>query len=116
LPMLNCTEARRVDKTVIKPGALSIRAFMKRFRNHGVCNRTICHIHYLLTFRVFQDSEGPVLSYDPLPPLDSVNLYVRPQRPKMHEQSNAFTMFFRSLLPNFNINEAAPVVDGLQLM
>jgi hypothetical protein len=70
----------------------------------------------MVIFCVFQDSEGPILSYDPLPPLDSVNLYVRPQRPKMFEHSNAFTMFFRSLLPNFNINEPAPVVDGLQLM
>lgn len=65
---------------------------------------------------VTEDSEGSILSYDPLPPLDSVNLYMHPQRPKMYEHSNAFTVFFRSLLPNFNINEPAPAVDGLQLM
>ncbi|KDR12891.1 transcription factor 25 [Zootermopsis nevadensis] len=69
-----------------------------------------------VTATVTDDSAGPILSYDPLPPPDSVNLYVRPQRPKMYEHSSAFTMFFRSLLPNFNINEPVPAVDGLQLM
>ncbi|XP_069701735.1 ribosome quality control complex subunit TCF25 [Periplaneta americana] len=62
------------------------------------------------------ESDGPILSYDPLPPVDSINLYVRPQRTRMYEHSSPFTMFFRSILPNFNINEPAPAVDGLQLM
>ncbi|KAG8224133.1 hypothetical protein J437_LFUL001827 [Ladona fulva] len=53
------------------------------------------------------DIQGPVLSFDPLPPVDSINLYVRPQRPRAHENSNTFSMFFRSILPNFNINELA---------
>ncbi|XP_046391016.1 transcription factor 25 [Ischnura elegans] len=53
------------------------------------------------------DLQGPLLSFDPLPPPDSINLYTRPQRTRAHENSNAFSMFFRSILPNFNINEPA---------
>ncbi|PSN57953.1 Transcription factor 25, partial [Blattella germanica] len=63
-----------------------------------------------------EDIDGPMLSYDPLPPANSTRLYTRPRRPRLYEHSNTFTMFFRSLLPNFNINEPVPAVDGLQLM
>lgn len=64
-----------------------------------------------------EDADGPVLSYDPLPPLDSINLYTRPRQPRLYEHSNAFTMFFRSILPNFNMDApVVPAVDGLQLM
>lgn len=47
----------------------------------------------------------PVLSFDPLPPIDSINLYNRPQRPRVAgSNSTAVGIFFRSLLPNFNAN------------
>lgn len=62
------------------------------------------------------DLQGPLLSFDPLPPVDSINLYTRPQRTRAHENSNAFSIFFRSILPTFNMNdparEFAQPVDG----
>jgi len=106
--MLRWGEARWVYKTIT--GDIS---------HSNICQeveKPLVYVIKLVKFLVFQDSEGPILSYDPLPPLDSINLYVRPQRPKIYEHSNAFTMFFRSLLPNFNISEPAPGVDGLHLM
>ncbi|OWF35632.1 transcription factor 25-like [Mizuhopecten yessoensis] len=48
-----------------------------------------------------------VLSYDPLPPLDSVCGYNRPERPRAVEDAGALSTFFRSLLPNFNVDEPA---------
>ncbi|XP_049827911.1 transcription factor 25 isoform X1 [Schistocerca gregaria] len=54
------------------------------------------------------DVQGPVLSFDPFPPLDSIDIYTRPQRLRSaYERSNAFSMFFRSLMPNFNLNQPA---------
>ncbi|XP_076449489.1 ribosome quality control complex subunit TCF25-like [Babylonia areolata] len=46
----------------------------------------------------------PVLTYDPLPPLDAIVSYSRPERPRMNteEGENMLSLFLRSLLPNFN--------------
>lgn len=52
-----------------------------------------------------QETE-PIVMYDPLPPFDSINIY---ERPTMTTPSNSlpdaspFSMFFQSLLPNFNV-------------
>lgn len=52
-----------------------------------------------------QETE-PIVMYDPLPPFDSINIY---ERPTMTMPSNSlpdaspFSMFFQSLLPNFNV-------------
>ncbi|XP_065340572.1 ribosome quality control complex subunit TCF25 [Cloeon dipterum] len=55
------------------------------------------------------DSTGPVMSFDPLPPADSINLYERPRRPRTATVDNAgaLSLFFRSLLPTYNANEPA---------
>ncbi|XP_054275813.1 transcription factor 25 [Macrosteles quadrilineatus] len=55
-------------------------------------------------------SQSPVLSFDPLPPVDSINLYNRPPRLLYHDNGNAFSVFLRSFMPNFNVN--APASDG----
>lgn len=82
-----------------------------------------------------KDTE-PILMYDPLPPTDTINIYTRysvlfvkifnvcfttkccdqifasrPNMPSRVLQSRSpFSMFFQSLLPNFNIQEfAAPI-------
>lgn len=58
----------------------------------------------LATF-INQEAE-PIVMYDPLPPSDSINIY---ERPTMATTSNSlpdaspFSMFFQSLLPNFNV-------------
>lgn len=75
-----------------------------------------------------KDTE-PILMYDPLPPIDSINIYNRycfnyTTKPKnlFHKysfspsmtsasrvlmDSSPFSMFFQSLLPNFNVQELA---------
>lgn len=48
----------------------------------------------------------PVLMYDPLPPLDTINIYSRPSiSPTTRNMINAspFSMFFQSLLPSFSL-------------
>lgn len=49
--------------------------------------------------------DDSILSYDPLPPRDSENLYVPVVRPRRHEDSSMAYLFLRSLLPDFNANE-----------
>ncbi|XP_064393566.1 ribosome quality control complex subunit TCF25-like [Halichondria panicea] len=49
--------------------------------------------------------ESAILSYDPLPPTDSVSAYTRPPRrllPAGAEDENPFMLFLRSMLPTFN--------------
>lgn len=57
-----------------------------------------------------KDTE-PILMYDPLPPLDSINVYQKPgsSRPGGRQLPDAspFSMFFQSLLPTFNVQEQA---------
>lgn len=51
----------------------------------------------------------PVLMYDPLPPLDTINIYSRPSiSPTTRTLINAspFSMFFQSLLPSFSMQQA----------
>ncbi|XP_061196986.1 ribosome quality control complex subunit TCF25-like [Saccostrea echinata] len=55
-----------------------------------------------------------VLSYDPLPPLDSVSAYQRPDRQRRPQEGNTLALFLRSLLPNFNPNEPPPVNEGAE--
>lgn len=49
----------------------------------------------------------PVLSFDPLPPLDSVVSYTRPERTHRPSNGGTLSLFFRSLLPNFNLQDEA---------
>ncbi|MEE6499778.1 hypothetical protein FKM82_003582, partial [Ascaphus truei] len=45
----------------------------------------------------------PVLGFDPLPPLDSIVSYTRPERTDRPSNEGTLSLFFRSLLPNFNM-------------
>uniref|UniRef100_A0A8D3D133 Transcription factor 25 (basic helix-loop-helix) n=1 Tax=Scophthalmus maximus TaxID=52904 RepID=A0A8D3D133_SCOMX len=48
----------------------------------------------------------PVMGFDPLPPLDSVISYTRPERQHVGASNEStLSLFFRSLLPNFNLQE-----------
>ena len=56
-----------------------------------------------------------ILAWDALPPLNSINTYVAPDRqPTVIDDPSALRMFFRSLLPNFNPADPAAVagLDG----
>ncbi|KAL1379030.1 hypothetical protein pipiens_000509, partial [Culex pipiens pipiens] len=60
----------------------------------------------------------PVLMYDPLPPLDSINIYTRPAiSPTTRTMINAspFSMFFQSLLPSFSLQQPGGAGVGQQL-
>ncbi|NXP44744.1 TCF25 factor, partial [Heliornis fulica] len=45
----------------------------------------------------------PVLGFDPLPPLDSIISYTRPERTTRPSNESTLSLFFQSLLPNFNL-------------
>ncbi|XP_063441257.1 ribosome quality control complex subunit TCF25-like [Mytilus trossulus] len=56
-----------------------------------------------------------VVSYDPLPPTDSIAAYESPQRTRrINQESSTLTNFFRSLMPNFNLDEPAAPVQPAQ--
>ncbi|KAG9474946.1 hypothetical protein GDO78_003420 [Eleutherodactylus coqui] len=59
-------------------------------------------------------SSQPVLSFDPVPPLNSVVSYTRPERTHRPSNEGTLSLFFRSLLPNFNLQgeAAAEGEDG----
>ncbi|XP_069491664.1 ribosome quality control complex subunit TCF25 [Ambystoma mexicanum] len=52
-----------------------------------------------------------VMGFDPLPPLDSISSYTRPERPNRPTNESTISLFFRSLLPNFNL-QGEPRQDG----
>ncbi|TSZ97524.1 Transcription factor 25 [Bagarius yarrelli] len=58
----------------------------------------------------------PVMSYDPLPPLDAVVSYSRPERenPRASNEST-LSLLFRSLLPNFNLQGGQRAEDDLEV-
>ena len=61
-----------------------------------------------------QMKDVAILAWDPLPPLNSINTYVAPERQSTNiDDPSALRMFFRSLLPNFNPDDPLPAaVDG----
>uniref|UniRef100_A0A287DBW9 Transcription factor 25 n=2 Tax=Ictidomys tridecemlineatus TaxID=43179 RepID=A0A287DBW9_ICTTR len=44
-----------------------------------------------------------VMGFDPLPPLDTIYSYVRPERLSPVSHGNMVALFFRSLLPNYTV-------------
>ncbi|XP_078066857.1 ribosome quality control complex subunit TCF25 [Mustelus asterias] len=55
----------------------------------------------------------PVMGYDPLPPLDGIVTYSRPERVTQAADGSTLSLFFRSLLPNFNLQEdRRPNMEG----
>ncbi|XP_057609269.1 transcription factor 25 isoform X2 [Chionomys nivalis] len=46
-----------------------------------------------------------VMGFDPLPPLDTIYSYVRPERLSPVSHGNTIALFFRSLLPNYSTEE-----------
>lgn len=59
-----------------------------------------------------EEYHAPVLNFDPLPPLDSIDLYTRPVRTRAVGNDGPLAIFFRSLMPTFNINQVAPDEPG----
>lgn len=52
-----------------------------------------------------QETE-PIVMYDPLPPPDTINIYERPTLSapsRLLPDASPLSMFFQSLLPNFNV-------------
>ncbi|KAJ8951267.1 hypothetical protein NQ318_008170 [Aromia moschata] len=97
-PIVKDYEAKRI-KRYIGPLPLSIARHILLSDLKGVSPLT-------------EESSGPVLSFDPLPPKDSINLYTRPRRPLLpSNNSNPLGIFFRSILPNFNPYNIPPVLE-----
>ncbi|KAG7482372.1 transcription factor 25 [Solea senegalensis] len=58
----------------------------------------------------------PVMGFDPLPPLDSVTSYTRPQRQHVGATNEStLSLFFRSLLPNFNLQGGLRQEDNMEV-
>ncbi|KAL7870944.1 hypothetical protein SRHO_G00084410 [Serrasalmus rhombeus] len=58
----------------------------------------------------------PVMSYDPLPPLDSIMSYTRPERQNARASNEStLSLLFRSLLPNFNLQGGQRPEDDLEV-
>lgn len=58
----------------------------------------------------------PIMGFDPLPPLDSVTSYTRPER--IHagaSNESTLSLFFRSLLPNFNLQGGPLQEDDMEV-
>eukprot|EP00094_Tigriopus_californicus_P004563 TCALIF_04395-PA protein Name:"Similar to TCF25 Transcription factor 25 (Homo sapiens)" AED:0.08 eAED:0.08 QI:269/0.62/0.55/1/1/1/9/131/672 len=50
-------------------------------------------------------AQSPVLNFDPLPPIDSIDLYTKRNQGNMQYppgDPNALSLFFRSMMPNYN--------------
>uniref|UniRef100_A0A8C7HE63 Transcription factor 25 (basic helix-loop-helix) n=1 Tax=Oncorhynchus kisutch TaxID=8019 RepID=A0A8C7HE63_ONCKI len=57
-----------------------------------------------------------VMGFDPLPPLDSVVSYTRPERQSVGASNEStLSLFFRSLLPNFNLQGEPMPQDDLEV-
>ncbi|XP_058531184.1 ribosome quality control complex subunit TCF25 isoform X2 [Ochotona princeps] len=57
-----------------------------------------------------------VMGFDPLPPLDNISSYARPERLSPVSHGNTIALFFRSLLPNYTVEGERPeegVAGGL---
>uniref|UniRef100_H3CV71 Transcription factor 25 (basic helix-loop-helix) n=1 Tax=Tetraodon nigroviridis TaxID=99883 RepID=H3CV71_TETNG len=55
----------------------------------------------------------PLMGFDPLPPPDSITSYTRPERPHVGASNEStLSLFFRSLLPNFNLEDEPRLEDG----
>ncbi|XP_010877750.3 transcription factor 25 [Esox lucius] len=58
----------------------------------------------------------PVMGFDPLPPLDSLASYTRPERQSVRASSEStLSLLFRSLLPNFNLQGEPLPPDDLEV-
>uniref|UniRef100_A0A3Q2PZE6 Transcription factor 25 (basic helix-loop-helix) n=1 Tax=Fundulus heteroclitus TaxID=8078 RepID=A0A3Q2PZE6_FUNHE len=58
----------------------------------------------------------PVMGFDPLPPLDSVVSYTRPERQNVGASNEStLSLFFRSLLPNFNLQGGLRQEDDMEV-
>ncbi|KAF6722648.1 Transcription factor 25 [Oryzias melastigma] len=58
----------------------------------------------------------PVMGFDPLPPLDSVASYARPERQNAGASNEStLSLFFRSLLPNFNLQGGPRLEDEMEV-
>ncbi|XP_061386738.1 ribosome quality control complex subunit TCF25 [Musca vetustissima] len=58
--------------------------------------------------------KDPIMMYDPLPPLDSVNFYERKSSSSSPTTASnrSVSMFFQSLLPTFNLQNAAAAANA----
>ncbi|XP_032983110.1 transcription factor 25 isoform X2 [Rhinolophus ferrumequinum] len=59
-------------------------------------------------------SSQPVLGFDPLPPVDTIYSYVRPERLSPVSHGNTIALFFRSLLPNYTMEGERPEDGGAE--
>lgn len=58
----------------------------------------------------------PVMGFDPLPPPESITSYIRPERQHAGASNEStLSLFFRSLLPNFNLQGGPQLDDDMEV-
>ncbi|XP_054426256.1 ribosome quality control complex subunit TCF25 [Pteronotus mesoamericanus] len=56
----------------------------------------------------------PVMGFDPLPPVDTIYSYTRPERLSPVSHGNTIALFFRSLLPSYTMEGERPEAGGAE--
>ncbi|GAA6069846.1 transcription factor 25 [Tachysurus ichikawai] len=113
---------REVLRRVNEKDAVVDDAQNKRKQRYQSAPRNI-HRHVLLSeikeatsALPLEVTTQPVMSYDPLPPLDSVASYTRPERSNPRASNvSTLSLLVRSLLPNFNLQGGQRPEEDLEV-
>lgn len=79
----------------------------RQIRYSGISSNVLRHI-ILSDIKdvtsIVSDVNSSFVSFDPIPPVDSINIYQRQSRNRVTDRSSSLSLFFRSILPSFNLN------------
>ncbi|KAG2470098.1 TCF25 factor, partial [Polypterus senegalus] len=85
----------------------------ERFTDLDFANDTVIFTELMEALEVTTQA---MMGFDPLPPLNSITSYSRPERSSRSSSGErTLSLFFRSLLPNFNLQGGARQEEGLEV-
>lgn len=113
LPWLEANVNRVLDRVDADDPLVAEMAAHRGRWYRGPLPRSICRHIVLSDIKgvtvtpTTEDFANGVLAFDPFPPVDTINIYNRPARPTVNSSNaSALGIFFRSLIPTFNMIEA----------
>nr|XP_023493342.1 transcription factor 25 isoform X1 [Equus caballus] len=92
-------------------GPLQLEPAERRLEEGRGSAAALCCISALCPFLKDVTTQS-VMGFDPLPPLDTIYSYVRPERLSPVSHGNTIALFFRSLLPNYTMEGERPEDGG----
>lgn len=101
---------RAIDRHIFLSDIKEVTAVLAEVGpNHFTLKPIKIYIIFIFNNNFQNSTIGSMFSFDPLPPVDSINIYTRVERsPRQYEHSSPLALFFRSLNPNFGVqNEPA---------